>query len=112
MRIALWIAAALTVTGAVLAARRFARVRREGNAIPVYPAAREGPRHARYLPMLLSWDDRSSARVDRIFAVPAGTTLLAVARHAADSLARRGWYLATPTDLAGTQDPQVIIWQR
>jgi hypothetical protein len=60
----------------------------------------------------VSWDDRSSARVDRIFAVPAGTTLLAIARQAADWLAGQGWYLVTPTELAGTQDPQVIVWQR
>ena len=92
--------------------QRLVRVHQAGRAIPVYPDAREGPRRTRYWPRLVSWDDRSSARVDRIFAVPAGTALLAIARHAADWLAGQGWYLVTPTELAGTQDPQVIVWQR
>lgn len=113
MRIALtWIVVALVAAAGVLATQRVARVRRAGSAIPAYPGAREGPRYARYWPRVMAWDDRSSARVDRVLAVPAGTTLRAVARHATDSLIARGWYLATPDDLAGTQDPQVIIWQR
>jgi len=112
VRIAIWIAVVLLVAGVVSATRRVVRVRRAGGAIPVYPGALEGPRRTRYWPRLLSWDDRSSLRVDRIFAVPAGTTLLAIARHAADGLAGRGWYLVTPNDLAGSRDPQVIVWQR
>jgi len=112
VRVAAWIAIALVVAGAVSATRRLVRVHHARGAIPVYPGAREGPEHTRYWPRLLSWDDRSSARVDRIFAIPAGTTLLAIARQAADSLAGRGWYLVTPNDLAGRQDPQVIVWQR
>jgi hypothetical protein len=112
MRLAIWIAIALVLVAAVPVGRRMIRVRRAGDAIPLYAGAREGPRQTRYWPRLLSWDDRSSARVDRIFAVPAGTTLLAIARHAADSLAPRGWYLVTPTDFGGKLDPQVIVWQR
>jgi hypothetical protein len=112
MRIALWITIALIAAGVVSATRRVVRVHHATGALPVYPGALEGPRHTRYWPRLLSWDDRSSARVDRIFAVPAGTTLLAIGHHAADWLAGQGWYPVTPTDLAGTQDPQVIVWQR
>lgn len=112
VRIALWIAGALLIAGALAATRRVARVRDGRGEIPVYPGAREGPAHTRYWPRLLSWDDRSSARIDRLFAVPAGTTLLAVARHAADALTGRGWYLVTPDDLVSGGDPQVIVWQR
>ena len=112
MRLAIWITIALVLVAAVPVGRRMIRVRRTGDAIPLYAGAREGPRQTRYWPRLLSWDDRSSSRVDRIFAVPAGTTLLAIARHAADGLAGRGWYLVTPNDLAGSRDPQVIVWQR
>src|SRR5437899_12719874 len=101
MRLAIWITIALVLVAAVPVTRRMIRVRRAGDAIPLYAGAREGPRQTRYWPRLLSWDDRSSARVDRIFAVPAGTTLLAIARHAADSLAPRRWYLVTPTAPGG-----------
>ncbi len=113
MRLAIWVAIVLIVASAtVTATHRLIRVRHGGDAIPGYPGAREGPRRTRYWPRLLAWDDRSAARVDRIVAVPAGTTLLDVARHAADSLAAHGWYLVTPDDLAGKGDPQVIVWQR
>lgn len=112
MRIALWIAVALLVVGAVSATRRLVRVRQGHGEIPVYAGAHEGPAHTRYWPRFLAWDDRSSARVDRIFAVPVGTTLLGVARDAAASLTGRGWYLVTPDELVGRGDPQVIVWQR
>lgn len=112
VRIALWITFALVVAGIVSVTLRLIRVHDASRKIPVYSNAQEGPRQMRYWPHLLSWDDQSSARVDRIFAVPAGTTLLAVARHAANALSMQGWYLVTPDDLEGTQDPQIIVWQR
>ena len=112
MRLTLVVVAAILLLLGVVATRRFVKVRHGHDSVPVYPGAREGPAHTRYLPRVLSWDDRSSARVDRVFALPRGTTLLAVARHAADSLATHRWYLATPSDLAGPRDPQVVVWQR
>lgn len=112
MRLARWILAGALIAASGYAVQRVARVHAGRDAIPIYPQAREGPQHSRYWPRLLSWDDRSSARVDRIFALPAGTTLLAVARAAASELGRQNWYLITPSDLLGTHDPQVIVWQR
>ncbi|HZD40584.1 MAG TPA: hypothetical protein VE131_07670 [Terriglobales bacterium] len=110
------VALALMVIAVVIACgygvRRVLRVNTASNEIPVYSEAREGPSYRRFWPRLLSWDDRSSARVDRIFALPKGTTLLAVARAAAAGLASRDWYLVSPSDLRGTHDPQVIVWQR
>src|SRR6266851_4199352 len=44
---------------------RIVRVNKAAAAIPVYPGTREGGGRTRYLPHLLSWDDRSSARVKR-----------------------------------------------
>ncbi len=112
VRLAGWIAVALAGAAVVVAAHRLVRVHHGRMEVPVYPEAREGPQHARYWPRLLAWDDRSSARVDRIFAIPARTSLLDVARYADASLASRGWYLVTPSDLVATRDPQVIVWQR
>lgn len=92
---------------------RIARVTRAAEAIPVYPGVREGVKRARYWPHLLSWDDRSSARVDRLFALTQTTSLLAIARQAQDTLAAQGWYLVTPDELRqDAMDPQVIVWQR
>lgn len=96
----------------VVAAQRVLRVHDGRTAIPVYPQSREGPQHARYWPRLLAWDDSASARVDRMFAVPAQTSLLAVARYENAALVARGWYLVSPSDLAAIRDPQVIVWQR
>jgi hypothetical protein len=112
MRLMPWLSAGVLVLASVYFAGRVVRVNAGGAEIPVYPQAREGPIYRRYWPKLLAWDDRSSARVDRIFAVPAGTTLLAVARAAAPGLDKGGWYLVTPSVLQGTYDPQVIVWQR
>src|SRR5437870_12856358 len=74
---------------------RVVRVTRAAAAIPVYPGARESGGRTRYLPHLLSWDDRSSARVQRVFALPENTGLIAIARHADTTLAAQGWYLLT-----------------
>jgi hypothetical protein len=61
----------------------------------------------------LSWDDRSSARVERVFALPESTSLITLARHADSILAERGWYLVAPEELRGTAiTPQIIVWQR
>jgi hypothetical protein len=92
---------------------RIARVNKGAAAIPSYRGAREGASVVRYWPHVLSWDDRSSARVDRVFALSQTTSLLAIARQAQDTLAARGWYLITPDDLRqAAMDPQVIVWQR
>jgi hypothetical protein len=91
---------------------RITRVREAADAIPVYPGAREGEREIRYLPRVFSWHDRSSARVQRVFALSEPTTLLAIARHAAPALGDRGWYLVMPHELERFHDPQVIVWQR
>ena len=91
---------------------RISRVRRAAAAVPVYPGAREGGGRIRYWPHLLSWDDRSSARVQRIFALPESIILLTIARDADTTLAAQGWYLVTPPALEGFANPQVIVWQR
>lgn len=91
---------------------RIARVTRASAAVPLYPGAREHGRRTRYLPHLLSWDDRSSARVQRVFAFSQVTSLVTLARHADRTLAAQGWYLVTPDNLEGFPNPQVIIWQR
>lgn len=107
---------AIAVVGVVALAlaawSRIARVARAGAAIPVYPGAREGGGRVRYLPHLLSWDDRSSARVQRVFAFSQPTSLIAIARRADEALAPNGWYLVTPDNLERPTNPQVIIWQR
>ncbi|MEO8193806.1 MAG: hypothetical protein ABI681_08135 [Gemmatimonadales bacterium] len=97
---------------ALLALLRIARVTRAAAAIPVYPGAREGGGRTRYLPHLLSWDDRSSPRVQRVFALPQATDLATIARYAEPTLAAQGWYLVTPEDLDRLQNPQIIVWQR
>ena len=108
------IAALLIVMVAVAASMgmRVLRVNRAGEAIPVYPGAREGGGRTRYLPRLLSWDDRSSARVDRVFAIPDTTPLATIALHANVTLAQHGWYLVAPDELEHFANPQVVVWQR
>lgn len=72
----------------------------------------ERPYLIRYWPRLFSWDDRSSARVQRVFAIREGVSVSDVARGAHPALVERGWYRVTPSDLDGTGDVQVIVWQR
>ena len=93
-------------------ASRVLRVSRAAKAIPVYPGAQEGGGRTRYLPRLLSWDDRSSARVDRVFALPDTAPLSTIARHANATLAQHGWYLVAPDELERFANPQVVVWQR
>lgn len=117
MRFVLRLLLAMVLAGAVvavLAARsRIARVDRAAAAIPTYPGAREGSRKVRYWPRIMAWDDRSSARVDRVFALPDTVGLLTVARHANEALSAQGWYLVTPDDLRPmVMPPQIIVWQR
>lgn len=97
---------------AITALSRVARVKRAAAAIPVYPGTREAGGRTRYFPHVLSWDDRSSARVQRLFALPRATSIVAIARHADATLAPNGWYLVTPDDLERFANPQVIVWQR
>lgn len=97
---------------ALAAGARIVRVTRASAAIPVYPGARERGGRTRYWPHLLSWDDRSSARVQRLFALSRLTSLVTIARHADTTLAAQGWYLVTPDDLNRFANPQVIVWQR
>jgi len=108
----LWIVAAILCLVAIATVHRIARVRRGAAVIPVYPGARERGGRLRYWPRLLAWDDRSSARVQRVFALTAGVSVLDVARGAHPALVARGWYLVTPTDLEGPGEPQVVVWQR
>lgn len=104
------VAGVVVLAAAALA--RIVRVRRAAAGIVVYPGAREGGGRIRYLPHLLSWDDRSSARVQRAFAFSQATSLMTIARYADAELAAKGWYLVTPDNLEGSTDPQVIVWQR
>lgn len=108
------IAAAVIVILAVATAMGFRvlRVSRAANAIPVYPGAREAGGRTRYLPRLLSWDDRSSARVERVFALPDNPSLATIARHANVTLEPQGWYLVMPEELQRIENPQVVVWQR
>lgn len=113
----LWIVFAIAGGAAVVVAlvawSRIARVDRAAAAIHAQPGARDGGTRIRYWPHLLSWDDRSSARVDRVYALPRTTSLMAVAREAHVFLAARGWYLVTPEELRPMViEPQVIVWQR
>lgn len=117
MRLILRLLLALLIGGAIAAAliarSRIARVDRAAAAIPVYPGAREGSKRIRYWPRFMAWDDRSSARADRVFAFPDTVSLLEIARHADAALAPQGWYLVLPEDLRPmAADPQVIMWQR
>ena len=112
LRAVLAIVVACAVALAMAAWFRIARVNRAAAAMPVYPGAREGGGRTRFLPHLLSWDDRSSARVQRVFALPQGISLVAIARHADATLAAQGWYLVTPDDLKRVVNPQVVVWQR
>lgn len=116
---AIGMAAAGLVALSLVTWLRIHRVLRAGAAIPVYPGAREGGGRTRYWPHLLSWDDRSSARVQRVFALPQATSLVTIARHAQTTLTAQGWYLVTPIDFerpmdspAQLTDPPPIVWQR
>ena len=91
---------------------RVARVDRAAAAIPLYPGLREGGGGTRYFPLLMSWDDRSSARLRRVFALSHPLPLSDIGRHAHAALGRNGWYLVSPEDLDRIQNPQVIVWQR
>jgi len=97
---------------ALWASLRMARVSRASAAIPVYAGAREGGGRTRYFPRLISWDDRSSARVQRLFAFRQPMSIIAVARHADETLAKQGWYLVMPDDLVRVANPQIVVWQR
>lgn len=104
--------AALVLAGGIIAGLRVARVRRAAEGMPLHPGARQGAQDIRYFPRLLSMDDRSSARVRRIFSLAEDASLGVVARTAQASLASNGWYLVDPPDLALMEEPQVIVWQR
>jgi hypothetical protein len=107
--------AAVSLAGiaiAVAAAARVARVNKASRAIPVYPGAREGGGRTRYFPRLISWDDRSSARVQRVFAFSRPIALGTIALEADARLAAEGWYLVMPDELDASRSPQVIVWQR
>ena len=107
--------AVVVIVGAALAVAaqsRVSRVSKAAKAIPVYPGAREGGGRTRYLPHVLSWDDRSSARVQRVSAFRDPIPLTTIALHANATLARQGWYLTMPEELGRISDPQVIVWQR
>lgn len=97
---------------AIVAVLRITRVRRGAAEIPVYPGAREGGGRVRYWPRFSPWDDPTSARVLRVFALEQDISLIDVARNAHPALLAKGWYLVMPTALEGPHDPQVIIWQR
>lgn len=112
LRAVLMISVVAVVALTLAAALRIARVTKASAAIPVYPGARERGGRIRYLPHLLSWDDRSSARVQRLFALSRVTSLVTIARHTDTTLAAQGWYLVAPDDLERILHPQVIIWQR
>jgi hypothetical protein len=103
--------AILVIVVAVLGATRIVRVRRGEALIPVYPGARGAGGRTRYLPHVLSWDDRSSARVQRLFALSASNDVGTVARTVNGRLTAEGWYLLSPEDLT-LRNPQVIVWQR
>ena len=110
-RTVLTVGAIVIAALAVAAVYRVVRVTRAADEIPVYPGSREAGGKTRYFPRLLSWDDRSSARVQRIFALPGAIPLSAIARDVNETLAGQGWYMVSPEDLQITH-PQVIVWQR
>lgn len=112
LRAVLAIVVAGGVALALTALFRVARVNRAAAAIPAFPGTRESGGRTRYLPHLLSWDDRSSARVQRVFSLPPATSMVTVGRRAAATLAAQGWYLVTPDELERIANPQVIVWQR
>jgi hypothetical protein len=105
----------LVVIGVVLvtgATFRVLRVKRASAAMPTYPGSTESGGRIRYFPRLLAWDDRSSARVQRVFALSEYQSLSTIARHADSSLVADGWYLVMPEELDRIENPQVIVWQR
>ena len=111
-RVLLWALVIVITAAAIAALDRVGRVTQGAEAIPIYPDAREGPAQTRYLPRLLSWDERSSARVRRVFALAEPNSLQVIARHADAILAPQGWYLLNEIDLRAVIEPQVIVWQR
>src|SRR5688572_4045454 len=94
---------ALLAAGAVVLAAaslvRIAKVKKGASAIPIYAGAREAGGRTRYFPRISPWDDPSSARVQRVFALPAAVTLATVGRQAGAQLERDGWYLVAPESL-------------
>lgn len=113
LRILLAIVGGAAIVLALVVWSRIARVNRGAASIPTQAGAREGGKRVRYWPRLVSWDDRSSARVDRVMALPRTASLIAIARQANDSLAAHDWYLVSPDELRPMMtDPQVIVWQR
>lgn len=113
LRIVLVLVAGGVIVFAFVTRSRTARVDNAAAAIPVYPGATEAAKRIRYWPRFMAWDDRSSARVDRVFSLSDTTNVLAIARHADATLATEGWYLVLPHDLRPTvMEPQVIVWQR
>lgn len=107
------VVALLLVVAAVMIVRRVVRVSRAAAAIPVYAGAREGGGRTRYFRHLISWDDPSSARVERVFALPEAVNVVRVARNAEPILLQHGWYRVTPDDFEERAiEPQVVIWQR
>jgi hypothetical protein len=112
LRVFLAILAGCAVVLAAASLSRIAKVRKGASAIPLFTGAREAGGHTRYFPKVFSWDDRSSARVQRVFAFPAAVTLATIGRRADAQLARDGWYVVTPENLDRIEQPQVIVWQR
>lgn len=102
----------LVVGVGIMAVLRITRIAKAAAAIPLYRGAREGGGRTRYFPHLISWDDRSSARVQRVFALPESISLRTVATAANASLEQRGWYLVAPDHLEQFENPDVVIWQR
>jgi hypothetical protein len=112
MRFALPVLIVIAVVVAVAATSRVMRVRHAAAGMPTYPGSTEAGGRIRYFPRLISWDDRSSARVQRVFALSERVNLATVARYADSSLAAQGWYLVLPEELHRIEDPQVVVWQR
>src|SRR5688572_28814696 len=111
-KIILGLIVVMIAAGVGAAVYRVVRVRNAASAIPTYPGAREGGGRVRYFPRILSLDDRSSARVQRLFAIPESTRLGAIGRYVDSVLVPQGWYLVTIDELERVSDPQVLVWQR
>lgn len=108
--VAILAAGAVVLTAASLV--RIAKVKKGASAIPTSAGAREAGGRTRYFPRISPWEDRSSARVQRVFALPGPVPLATVARQSRDQLERDGWYLVSPESLDTIDEPQVVVWQR